>query len=131
MSRTTIQFGEFTLDASERQLTRTGRRVALEPKTYDLLVALAHHAGRLLTKQELLDLVWPESFVEEGILAVHISNLRKALGDRDNRRQYIETVSRSGYRFIRRVTEHAQAAALRRVRRIDASIAVLPFENER
>ena len=94
-------------------------------------MALAHHAGRLLTKQELLDLVWPESFVEEGILAVHMSNLRKALGDRDNRRQYIETISRSGYRFIGRVTEHAEAAALRPRRRRDRepSIAVLPFEN--
>jgi DNA-binding winged helix-turn-helix (wHTH) protein len=74
VSRTAIQFGEFTLDASERQLTRAGRRVALEPKTYDLLVALANHAGRLLTKQELLDMVWPESFVEDGLavgLPVH------------------------------------------------------------
>ena len=75
------EFGEFTLDASERRLTRGGQVVFLEPKAHDVLLALVRKAGRLVTKRELLELVWPESFVEEGILAVHISGLRKALGD--------------------------------------------------
>jgi len=69
------------------------------PKTYDVLLALVRSAGRLATKRELLDLVWPETFVEEGILAVHISTLRKTLGDDEGERRYIETVSRTGYRF--------------------------------
>lgn len=90
-----FDFGEFTLDASERRLSKRGEAIPLEPKAYDVLVALLRRAGRLVTKRELLDEVWPESFVEEGILAVHISALRKALDDR----HLIETVPRAGYRF--------------------------------
>jgi DNA-binding winged helix-turn-helix (wHTH) protein/tetratricopeptide (TPR) repeat protein len=97
-AREAYEFGEFTLDPPERRLSRRGDAIPLAPKAHDLLVALVRNAGRLVTKRELLDLVWPESFVEEGILAVHVSALRKALGD--DGRQYIETVSRSGYRFI-------------------------------
>jgi tetratricopeptide (TPR) repeat protein len=73
--------------------------VPLPPKTHDVLVALVRSAGRLVTKRDLLNLVWPEAFVEEGILAVHISALRKALGSIDGGR-FIETVSRTGYRFV-------------------------------
>lgn len=94
------QFGEFTLDVTERRLSCGEAQVHVEPKTQDVLVALVREAGRLVTKRELLARVWPDAFVEEGILTVHISSLRKALGDTSRRRAYIETVSRSGYRFI-------------------------------
>jgi DNA-binding winged helix-turn-helix (wHTH) protein len=96
--RELYEFGEFTLDASERRLSHGGQPIALAPKAHDLLVALVRNAGRLVTKRELLDLVWPDSYVDEGILAVHVSALRKALGQ-DEKQHYIETVSRSGYRF--------------------------------
>ena len=96
-----FEFGEFTLDASERRLSKQGEAVPLEPKAHDVLLALLRRAGRLVTKRELLDEVWPESFVEEGILAVHVSALRKALDDR----RFIETVPRSGYRFAGVVTK--------------------------
>jgi DNA-binding winged helix-turn-helix (wHTH) protein len=96
--RELYEFGEFTLDASERRLSNSGQSIALAPKAHDLLVALVRNAGRLVTKRELLDLVWPDSYVDEGILAVHVSALRKALRQDENR-HYIETVSRSGYRF--------------------------------
>lgn len=99
------EFGEFTLDESERRLSKSGQAVPLEPKAREMLVALLRRAGHLVTKRELLDLVWPESFVEEGILAVHISTLRKALGDRKRGCRYIETVARSGYRFIGVITQ--------------------------
>jgi serine/threonine-protein kinase len=89
------EFGEFTLDVAERRLTRSGRPIALPPKAYDVLMTLLRRSGRLVRKQELLDAVWPDAFVEEGILAVHISQLRKALGHE----RYIETVARSGYRW--------------------------------
>jgi serine/threonine-protein kinase len=98
--REVYEFGSFTLDAAERLFSKDSQCIALAPKTHDVLVALVRHAGRLVSKRELLDLVWPEAFVEEGILAVHISTLRKALDDGDAGRRYIETVSRSGYRFI-------------------------------
>jgi DNA-binding winged helix-turn-helix (wHTH) protein/tetratricopeptide (TPR) repeat protein len=93
------EFGEFVLDVSERRLSRNSNLVPMAPKAYDLLVVLVRHAGRLVTKQELLDAVWPDAFVEEGVLAVHMSSLRKALNDRDGDRRHIETVPRAGYRF--------------------------------
>jgi DNA-binding winged helix-turn-helix (wHTH) protein len=77
--------------------------VHLAPKTYDVLVALVRRAGRLVTKHELLAGVWPGVFVDEGILTVHVAALRKALGDTRRSPTYIETISRSGYRFIGRV----------------------------
>ncbi len=100
--RETYEFGEFTLDVSERRLSKDGKPISLEPKAHEVLLALVRNAGRLLTKRELLDLIWPESFVEEGILAVHVSALRKALGQ--GGRRYIETVPRAGYRFACTVT---------------------------
>lgn len=110
-------FGEFELDVSNRRLTRSGRHVALPPKAVDLLTALVRQAGRLVTKRELLDAVWPDAFVEEGIVSVHISTLRKTLGDRHGATPYIETVSRSGYRFAAAVTERQPATA--RLRLLD------------
>ena len=94
--REVYEFGEFALDVGERRLTKRGQAIGLAPKAYDVLVVLVRNGGRLVRKSELLRAVWPESFVEEGILAVHISQLRKALGSR----QYIETVARAGYRWV-------------------------------
>ena len=104
--REAYEFGEFTLDVSERRLSKGGKPIPLEPKAHEVLLALVRNAGRLLTKRELLDAVWPKSFVEEGILAVHVSGLRKALGQTGQR--YIETVSRAGYRFTCAVTPNVR-----------------------
>jgi DNA-binding winged helix-turn-helix (wHTH) protein/Tfp pilus assembly protein PilF len=103
-----FRFGDFTLDVIERQLLRSASVVRLSPKAFDVLVELVRQPGHLLTKDALLAHVWPESFVEEGILTVHISALRKALGDDKRPPAYIETVSRSGYRFIAPVTRDAE-----------------------
>ena len=119
------EFGDFRLDEPERLLSRGGHAIALAPKTVDVLRALVHSAGRLVTKQDLLELVWPETSVEEGILAVHISCLRKALGDDGGGRRYIETVARTGYRFVAAVVHLAEQR-----RAVEQpSIAVLPFAN--
>jgi DNA-binding winged helix-turn-helix (wHTH) protein len=104
-SQETYAFAGFTLEVGERRLSRDGRSIALAPKAHDLLVELVRRSGRLISKRELLDRVWPEAFVEEGILAVHVSALRKALGDTSRPARYIETVSRTGYRFIAPVSE--------------------------
>jgi DNA-binding winged helix-turn-helix (wHTH) protein/tetratricopeptide (TPR) repeat protein len=112
------RFGDMTLDVAERRLSRGGRNVSLAPKTHDLLVHLVRNAGRLVTKSDLLEHVWAGSFVEEGILSVHISGLRKALGDED-RSRYIETVPRAGYRFIAPLLDQ-------RATRDGCSVAVLP-----
>ena len=99
-SREVFHFDEFTLEVQERRLLRGAEVVRLSPKAYDMLVALVQQRGRLVTKDELLKRLWPESFVEEGGLTVHVSALRKALGEDAHRPIYIETVARSGYRFI-------------------------------
>jgi Tol biopolymer transport system component/DNA-binding winged helix-turn-helix (wHTH) protein len=93
------QFGPFHIDVRERVLRRDGQPVPLTPKAFDVLLALVEQPGRLLSKQELLDKVWPDTFVEESNLAYNVFALRKALGDPADRGQYIETVPRRGYRF--------------------------------
>lgn len=103
--RQSYQFGEFLLDDGER---RVSRPMQLAPKTYEVLVALLRRAGGLVMKQELHAQVWPEARVEEGILAVHVSALRRALDGQDNT-PYIETVSRSAYRFTVPVIERNSA----------------------
>jgi DNA-binding winged helix-turn-helix (wHTH) protein len=95
-----FHFGAFVLEAAERRLTQGGHVIRLSPKTHDVLVALVRQAGRLVTKDELLSRVWTDAIVEEGILTVHISALRKAFGGGTRSSEYIETVSRSGYRFV-------------------------------
>lgn len=92
-------FGEFTLDTTERRLLADGRALTIAPKAFDVLTMLVSRAGRLVSKQDLLDAIWPGAHVEEGILTVHVSNLRKTLGDAGPEHRFIETVSRSGYRF--------------------------------
>lgn len=98
------RFGDFRLDVEDRRLSRGGSPVRLSPKAYELLVSLVRQAGRLLTKDALLASVWPDVFVEEGTLTAHISALRKALGDERRPATYIETVPKTGYRFIAAVT---------------------------
>jgi len=93
-------FEAFVLDVDERRLTEHGRPVPLSPKAYDVLVELVRRPRQLVTKRELLDAVWPDAFVEEGILTVHVSALRKALNDSGHPPHLIETVRREGYRFI-------------------------------
>ena len=98
-------FGDLALDVDERQVTRRGEAVSLTPKAFDVLVHLVRRAGRLVTKRELLDTIWRDAFVEEGIVAVHVSGLRKALGDDRGSARFIETIARSGYRFVAPVSE--------------------------
>ena len=94
-----VEFGPFRLDAAKRVLWRDGRVVPLPPKALDVLVALVEQRGDVVTKDELLKRVWPDTFVEEANLSVNVSALRKALGDGPGGRPYIETLSRRGYRF--------------------------------
>ncbi len=93
------RFGPFHLDVRERRLSRGGEVIPLRLKVFDTLLVLVENAGRLVTKQELLDTVWPETTVEENNLNHNVSVLRKALGEKATGQQYIETVPRIGYRF--------------------------------
>jgi TolB-like protein/DNA-binding winged helix-turn-helix (wHTH) protein/Flp pilus assembly protein TadD len=88
------RFGDFALDFSERTLYRGGKLVPLTPKSFDTLAVLVERQGKVVTKAELLRLIWPDSFVEENNLTQNISALRKVFEN-----NYIETVPRRGYRF--------------------------------
>jgi DNA-binding winged helix-turn-helix (wHTH) protein/TolB-like protein/Flp pilus assembly protein TadD len=99
------EFGPFQLDPTEGLLLREGTPVPLMPKTFEVLRVLVENRGRLLQKDELMKLVWPESFVEEGNLSHHVFTLRKALGEEKGLAEYIETVPKRGYRFIAPVRE--------------------------
>jgi DNA-binding winged helix-turn-helix (wHTH) protein len=100
-----LRFGTITFVPAERVLLRDGQPVALTPKAFDLLAFLVANPGRLLTKDELLQAVWPDTIVEESNLAYHVFAIRKALGDTADADQYIETVPKCGYRFIAPVVQ--------------------------
>ena len=97
--RGAYRFGPFHLDVRERRLSRGAEVIPLRLKVFDTLLVLVENAGRLVTKQELLDTMWPETAVEENNLNHNVSVLRKALGEKATGQQYIETVPRVGYRF--------------------------------
>lgn len=91
------EFGTFRVDAAERRLYRGEKFIPLPPKAFDVLLALVQNSGRLLTREELLNTVWNETFVDENNLRQYVSLLRKTLNSDDE--EFIETVPRSGYRF--------------------------------
>jgi DNA-binding winged helix-turn-helix (wHTH) protein/TolB-like protein len=93
------EFGPFRIDTAERLLLRDGVVVPLTPKVFDTLLALVQNGGHILTKDELLKLVWNDSVVEEASLTKNVSTLRKALGQTPDTDQYIETIPWRGYRF--------------------------------
>ena len=94
------EFGTFRLDSSEKVLLNQGAPVPLTPKVFDTLEILVENPGKLLEKDELMQRLWQDHFVEESNLTSNIKMLRKALGDAAARPEFIETVSRRGYRFI-------------------------------
>jgi TolB-like protein/DNA-binding winged helix-turn-helix (wHTH) protein/Flp pilus assembly protein TadD len=98
-----LDFGPYRLDTRARVLLQAGTIVPLTPKVLDTLVVLVESAGRLISKDELLQSVWPDTFVEESNLAQNISVLRKALGQLPGNGPYIETIAKRGYRFIAEV----------------------------
>src|SRR5687767_2570244 len=93
-----LQFGRYSLDPREYRLSRDGQAVALPPKPFDLLVALAARPGQLVTREELLRGVWKDVVVEQSSLNAAMSVLRQGLGD--DAASIIETVPGRGYRFI-------------------------------
>ncbi|MEO8128953.1 MAG: winged helix-turn-helix domain-containing protein [Bryobacteraceae bacterium] len=99
------EFGPFILDTAQHLLSRDKSPVALTPKTYDMLVFLVENHGRLLSKDDLMKAVWPDSFVEESNLTQQVSMIRRALGESASEHRYIVTVPGKGYRFAAPVTQ--------------------------
>lgn len=106
------EFGDFRLDLAEKVLLRDGKFIPVTPKVFETLCVLVESAGRTVEKDELMQRIWQERFVEESNLTFNIGMLRKALGDDASKPRYVETVPRRGYRFIaevRRVGKNEQA----------------------
>ena len=99
------QFQSFRLDTNDECLWREGQRLALTRKAFAVLNYLVNRAGRLVTKEELMEAVWPETFVQEEILKTYVRKLRQTLGDSAQHPLFIETQQGRGYRFIADVTE--------------------------
>ena len=99
-------FGPYVLDMENACLWRGDQRLTVRPKTFDILVYLVEHADELVTKETLLDAVWPDTAIADGVLAISVSELRKVLGDTVRDPQFIITVPRRGYRFMAPVTHH-------------------------
>src|SRR6516225_5596671 len=93
------EFGPFVLDTAQHALLRNGEPVPLTPKTYDTLLVLVQNSGRMLSKEELMNTLWPDRFVEESNLTQQISVIRKALAESPGEHRYIVTVPGRGYRF--------------------------------
>jgi DNA-binding winged helix-turn-helix (wHTH) protein/TolB-like protein/lipopolysaccharide biosynthesis regulator YciM len=102
------QFDDFRLNPADHSLLCAGKPIPLTPKSFDILLTLIEKNGQLVTKDELMRKIWPDSFVEEANLTVNVSALRKALGDTTEHQQYIETVPKLGYRFTARVTTRSE-----------------------
>lgn len=96
-------FGHFRLDAEKHRLLRNGEIVPLSPKAMETLLVFVRNPGKPLERQELLQKVWADNFVEDANLTVAVSNLRKALGQDGETEEYIETIPRFGYRFVSEV----------------------------
>ncbi len=99
------EFGEFRLDTGELELYRRDERLALPQKSLEMLAFLIERRGQTVTKDELLNEIWRDTFVDENNLAVNIAALRRSFGVKATDKTFIETVSRRGYRFTAEVRE--------------------------
>jgi TolB-like protein len=119
-----IAFGPFRVDVRSRALYRDGASIPLGARSFDILCILAERRDNLVTKDELMARVWPAAVVEDNTVQVHVSALRKALGEDLGGKRYIVTVPGRGYRFVPDSVEAAEPPLPDK-----PSIAVMPFDN--
>src|SRR6266852_6341108 len=137
MSDASYRFGPFVADRTRYHVLRDGEPLNLTPKLLDLLFHLLDHSATLVTKEALLEALWPDANVTENALAQAMSELRQALGDDSASPTFIKTVARRGYRFIAPVTraaggEHPRTRTAADAAEADAdarAIAVMDFAN--
>src|ERR1700761_2783111 len=103
------QFGSFRLDTSNECLWHEGEQIALPPRLFMVLRYLVEHPGRLITHDELLDALWPETYVQPQVLRTYMLDLRKLLGDDAAEPRFIQTVPKRGYSFVAAVCDCAEA----------------------
>ena len=97
-------FGSFRLDPANQCLWRGEKRVPLTPKAFDVLRYLVDHPGRLVAQDEILEALWPETYVNPELIKKYILAIRKALGDRHDKPEFIETFPKRGYQFVATVS---------------------------
>ena len=135
-----IVFGEHVLDPDRRELTRGSEAVALGPQVFDLLLHLVRNRERVVSKDDLIEVVWGGRIVSESTLTSHINAVRKAIGDTGEEQRLVRTIARKGYRFVGEVREADAPERAEPARRDEGlaqvlalpdrpSIAVLPFLN--
>ena len=109
------RFGDYALDTRRCELRRTGRRIPLRPKVFDVLRYLIAHRDRVIAQQELLEHLWPDQFVGDATLKSCIKEARRAVGDTGQAQRCIQTLHGRGYRFVATVAEASEypAAATR------------------
>src|SRR5262249_52759310 len=106
-----IAFGTFSLSVRARRLERAGVEVKVGSRALEILIALAERAGEVVSNEELVARVWPDTVVEESGLRVHITALRKALGDGKNGARYVTNVPGRGYSLVAQVARPGPAPA--------------------
>jgi DNA-binding winged helix-turn-helix (wHTH) protein len=106
------RFLSFRLDTANQRLWHGEARVALTPKAFGVLRYLVEHPGRLVTQDELLEALWPATYVSPGLLRKYIMEIRKVLGDRPGTPIFIETLPKRGYQFVAPVIEENAAGTL-------------------
>lgn len=125
------EFDSFRLDAAARHLRQNNQPVKLTSKAFDILVYLVRRRGEVVAREELLENVWSDAFVEDANLSVHIAALRKILGDTQSEARFIATVPRRGYCFVARVRDIHEAEKNlppeETIGRREISLAVLPL----
>src|SRR4030095_12361206 len=129
-SKAVYEFGPFRIDMERYLLLRDDEPIALSPKVFETLLFLVQNRGRVGKKDEIINSVWPDTFVEESNLAQNVFLLRKALGEEKNEHRYIVTIPGVGYRFVAPVREFdsTNVTAETSNNRF-SSIAVLPFKD--
>ena len=121
-----IVFDPFCLDLANECLWKGSQALKLRPKAFAVIEYLARHSGQLVTKEELLNAVWPDTFVGEAVLKVVIRQIREVLGDDPALPRFIETAHRRGYRFIGQIVERDQSPEMK-----DDAIALTPVPGSR
>src|SRR5208283_4740231 len=119
------EFEDFLVNVDKRLLFRQGKAVRLTPKAFDTLLLLVERKGQVISKDDLMREVWPDTAVEENNLNQNISTLRRVLGENRGENRYIATVPGQGYRFVPlvQISGFAQPATE------PVTVAVLPFAN--
>src|SRR5260221_4241665 len=105
-------FDAYRIDPVNRCVWHGERRVKMTPKAFDVLHYLVDHPGRLVTHEEILEALWPRSYVNQEVVKKYILSIRNALGDRRDEATFIETIPRRGYRFVAPIRDEDPAATV-------------------